>query len=138
MPGQLSTPPHSEENARGKAYLRAHALKDVPMLHRLFRSLQSSVVSCMILTVSEAERDVTTPTQLESSLMSSPGQHFGEHSNWGSVAEEDVEAALQRLAMLARDDHKDDGSKSVEQHYSERLTVLLKKAEIEYDASTLK
>lgn len=44
---------------------------------------------------------------------------------------------LKRLAMLAKDEHKKDSSKSVEQYYSERLAELIKDAELEFDGSAL-
>ncbi|KAI6796133.1 hypothetical protein KC363_g4767 [Hortaea werneckii] len=66
------------------------------------------------------------------------GPVFPEASAWEGFAEEDVEKGLQRLAMLAKDLHKVDNSKTAEQHYSERLSKILKEAEFQFDASKLK
>ncbi|RMY78427.1 hypothetical protein D0863_00671 [Hortaea werneckii] len=84
--------------------------------------------------------DLATPT---------PGHHieddyfgdgpvFPEASAWEGFAEEDVEKGLQRLAMLAKDLHKVDNTKTAEQHYNERLSKILKEAEFQFDASKLK
>ncbi|KAI7236114.1 hypothetical protein KC330_g3915 [Hortaea werneckii] len=66
------------------------------------------------------------------------GPVFPEASAWEGFAEEDVEKGLQRLAMLAKDLHKVDNTKTAEQHYSERLSKILKEAEFQFDASKLK
>lgn len=66
------------------------------------------------------------------------GPVFPEASAWEGFAEEDVEKGLQRLAMLAKDLHKVDNTKTAEQHYSERLSKILKGAEFKFDASKLK
>ncbi|KAI7530321.1 hypothetical protein KC331_g14730 [Hortaea werneckii] len=66
------------------------------------------------------------------------GPVFPEASAWEGFAEEDVEKGLQRLAMLAKDLHKVDNTKTAEQHYSERLSRILKEAEFQFDASKLK
>ena len=79
----------------------------------------------------QAERDVTTPTMDTDS--EKPG--VPEWSVWGHYAAEDVGLALKRLAMVAKDMHKLDPTKSVKQHYNERLLVLLQQGEIEFDCS---
>ncbi|KAI7102321.1 hypothetical protein KC343_g13658 [Hortaea werneckii] len=66
------------------------------------------------------------------------GPVFPEASAWEGFAEEDVEKGLQRLAMLAKDLHKVDNTKTAEQHYNERLSKILKEAEFQFDASKLK
>ncbi|RMX93420.1 hypothetical protein D0867_14210 [Hortaea werneckii] len=66
------------------------------------------------------------------------GPVFPEASAWEGFAEEDVEKGLQRLVMLAKDLHKVDNTKTAEQHYSERLSKILKEAEFQFDASKLK
>ncbi|GAB1735322.1 hypothetical protein NU219Hw_g2961t1 [Hortaea werneckii] len=66
------------------------------------------------------------------------GPVFPEASAWEGFAEEDVEKGLQRLAMLAKDLHKVDNTKTAEQHYSERLSKILKEAEFQFDPSKLK
>lgn len=64
------------------------------------------------------------------------GQTF-EYSAWGPVAEEDTERALKRMAMLARDEHKQNPEHSVKEYYSMRLAKLIEEAEVEFDASHL-
>lgn len=61
-----------------------------------------------------------------------------EYSAWAVVAEEDTMRALQRMAMLARDEHAHDQSRTVQQHYSARLAKLIGEAEIQFDAEQLK
>ena len=83
--------------------------------------------------VTERERDIATPT---CATFCAPGSRrllFPEHSTWATVVEEDVKIALSRCAVLARDEHQKDDSKSVQQYYSERLASLLKEAEVEFD-----
>ncbi|KXL49277.1 hypothetical protein M433DRAFT_472025 [Acidomyces richmondensis BFW] len=60
-----------------------------------------------------------------------------EYSAWETPAEEEVTKGLQRLTMLARDLHLRDPSRSVEEHYSERLSVVLRRAEIQFDCSAM-
>jgi hypothetical protein len=60
-----------------------------------------------------------------------------ENSTWETVAMEDTTRALQRLMTLAKDLYKKDPSKTVSQHYSERLAILLSEAEIEFDPKCL-
>lgn len=52
-------------------------------------------------------------------------------------AEDDVERALKRLAMVAKDEQKQGGGEVVK-YYSERLAKLLLAAEIEFDPAYLK
>lgn len=65
------------------------------------------------------------------------GKLFPEHSNWEAVAEEDLEKALKRLAMLAKDEHKVDPSKPVEAYYSKRLANIVRQADLEFDIKAL-
>lgn len=60
---------------------------------------------------------------------------FPEFTTWDAFAEEDVASGLQRLAMLAKDLHKVDNTKTVREYYSERLAVILKAAEIDFDVT---
>lgn len=53
------------------------------------------------------------------------------------MAEEDVENALKRLAMAAKDEHERDPSKTVKQYYSEALAKIIKDGEIEFDVSCM-
>lgn len=60
-----------------------------------------------------------------------------EYSAWENPAEEEVTKGLQRLTMLALDLHLRDPSRSVEEHYSERLSAVLRRAEIRFDCSAM-
>jgi hypothetical protein len=63
---------------------------------------------------------------------------YPEASTWGQLAIEDMENALKRLVMLAKDEHAADQSKSVEAYYSEYLAKIIKEAEIEFDLNYMK
>lgn len=69
---------------------------------------------------------------------SSVTENYPEASKWDGVAEEDLVQALQRLAVVAEDDHKEDPSKSVEHYYSVRLAEIIGGGTIKFDAAYLK
>ncbi|QIW98877.1 hypothetical protein AMS68_004395 [Peltaster fructicola] len=65
-------------------------------------------------------------------------QHIYEHSSWAEIAEEDVVRALARMAMLAKDEHKENNFKQpVSHYYSTRMARLLRAGEIEFDSKYL-
>lgn len=63
---------------------------------------------------------------------------YPEASNWAREAVEDLENALTRMAMLAKDEHAVDPSKSVKELYSARLAQVIKDGEIEFDLNYMK
>ncbi|KAK0863059.1 hypothetical protein LTR87_016364 [Friedmanniomyces endolithicus] len=88
--------------------------------------------------IPRSEREtMRTPTKSLGTKTPPTKDLFPEHSNWANVAEEDVVSGLKRLAMLARDEHKVDPSKTVEQIYSERLAKLIKANELQFDQSKM-
>jgi hypothetical protein len=60
-----------------------------------------------------------------------------EYSAWSSVAEEDTQRALKRMAMLAHDEYVKDPRRSVQEYYSIRLAKLIEEAEVAFDAAHL-
>jgi hypothetical protein len=60
-----------------------------------------------------------------------------EYSAWSSVAEEDTQRALKRMAMLAHDEYVKDPRRSVQEYYSMRLAKLIEEAEVAFDAAHL-
>ncbi|KAK4498268.1 hypothetical protein PRZ48_010926 [Zasmidium cellare] len=64
-------------------------------------------------------------------------ERYPEASTWAALAKEDVENALKRLAMAAKDEHENDPTKSVQQYYSESLSKIIKDAEIEFDVGCM-
>jgi len=136
MPANLATPPSSERDDQGKPTL-SHQSSDI-----IIRDFGSGIAPPKTLRrntrlTSRAERgsELTTPTPNKTDEYYATGPSFPEHSVWGAYAEEDVEKGLKRLAMLARDLHKVDGSKTIEQHYSERLSKLIEEGEIQFDGN---
>ncbi|KJX93984.1 hypothetical protein TI39_contig4229g00004 [Zymoseptoria brevis] len=63
---------------------------------------------------------------------------YPEASNWAREAIEDLENALARMAMLAKDEHAVDNSKSVKELYSAHLAQVIKDGEIEFDLNFMK
>ncbi|OJD32684.1 uncharacterized protein BKCO1_3700039 [Diplodia corticola] len=55
-----------------------------------------------------------------------------EHTDWQEDVEADLDRALARLANLARDDHEQDTSSSVEQHYTRRLDAAIERQHTRY------
>lgn len=137
MPGVLTTPPASdvasEHHHSGKAHMGVH-VRDFGLAQpkpRRISALTSGILQA------ERERDMKTPTPNKGKSSPPDRSEFMEHSIWEGIAEEDVEQALKRLAMLARDEFKKDQSKSVGRYYSERLAKLIKGAEIKFDDDAL-
>ncbi|KAI5364207.1 hypothetical protein Slin15195_G098650 [Septoria linicola] len=60
-----------------------------------------------------------------------------EFNNWGDEAEDAIHAALAKLAQLARDEHKANPEKTVEQYFSQRLGKLLTQGEVQFDSRYL-
>jgi hypothetical protein len=77
--------------------------------------------------------DAPTPTKASMGDKTPPESRFPEHSTWAAVAEEDVMVGLKRLSMLALDENKMNPTRSVEDYYSERLSKLLRDAELKFD-----
>jgi hypothetical protein len=65
-------------------------------------------------------------------------EEYPEASKWDGVSEEDLIHGLQRLTVVAEDDHKEDPSKSVEHYYSVRLAKIIAGGAIKFDAAYLK
>ncbi|KAI7482209.1 hypothetical protein KC351_g5889 [Hortaea werneckii] len=147
--GQMAdeTPPSSVNEVRGKHDIvlisSASSGHSPASMFEIASSEQSPLTS--IPTVAACNdamdtHDLATPTpdhHTENDYFGD-GPVFPEASAWEGFAEEDVEKGLQRLAMLAKDLHKVDNTKTAEQHYSERLSKILKEAEFQFDASKLK
>lgn len=62
---------------------------------------------------------------------------YPEASKWDGVAEEDVMQGLQRLAVVAEDEHKENPSKSVEHYYSLRLAKIIAAGKVKFDVGYL-
>jgi hypothetical protein len=98
-------------------------------------------------TLAEAEDRSRMPTHLSFVTKSSPtppppatataATATFEYSAWSSVAEEDTQRALKRMAMLAHDEFVKDPRRSVQEYYSVRLAKLIEEAEIAFDAAHL-
>ncbi|KAK5124467.1 hypothetical protein LTR85_001684 [Meristemomyces frigidus] len=138
MPGNLTTPPASDVASEHLHSGKAHSgvsIRDFGIAHPKPR--RSSALTSGVLRA-ERERNLSTPTPNKVKENVTPdASDFMEHSIWEGIAEEDVEKALQRLAMLAKDEFKKDRGKSVEKYYSDRLAKLLKGAEIKFDVGAL-
>ena len=129
VPGRL-TPPHSEHDHEGMSapgvYVRDFGVMRPPKPQKK---------TALTLGALRAEGNMTTPSARLDAEDAKPG--LPEFSVWEGIANEDVGLALKRLVMVARDMHQLDKTKSVKQHYSERLHMLLKQSEIEFDCSDL-
>ncbi|KAI7275987.1 hypothetical protein KC345_g6854 [Hortaea werneckii] len=143
----IVTPPPSINEVKGKPYIgqvsSASSGNPQASILEIVSSEQPPLTSIPTIAAyndTNDTHDLATPT---------PGHHteddyfgdgpvFPEASAWEGFAEEDVEKGLQRLAMLAKDLHKVDSTKTAEQHYSERLSKILKEAEFQFDPSMLK
>ena len=66
-----------------------------------------------------------------------PTQYYPEYSEWPNEAEETLSNALKRIAQLAKDMHETNPRKSVEEHYSNFLSKVIKDAEVRFDSSFL-
>ena len=148
----------------GKAHLRATLREASPLRPQLFKSptpqrtpRKHDVLKKFVLGPlageGEGEEDRSrTPTHLSfvtkaASSSSSPtpapptsattATATFEHSAWSSVAEEDTQRALKRMAMLAHDEYVKDPRRSVQEYYSVRLAKLIEEAEVAFDAAHL-
>lgn len=133
---------HANAPNEGKARLRARIHPDKELQQQLFKAAQtqprkrhSPVKS--LLSKYDPDRQAT-PTRLSEVVTQESGGDEAEapvfeYSAWALVAEEDTMRALQRMAMLARDEHAKDPRYSVEQHYTARLARLIDEAEVEFD-----
>ncbi|KAK5131163.1 hypothetical protein LTR08_001249 [Meristemomyces frigidus] len=127
VPGRI-TPPGSEPDHEGMSAPDVY-VRDFGAV------MASKVKKNTVLTsgVSRAAGNVATSTAEADNNTA----QFPEHSIWAHFADEDVSLSLKRLAMVARDLHKSDDSKSVKQYYSERLATLIAQSEVEFDCSEL-
>ena len=130
------TPPASEKDGEGKAKLRAPLRENMPLSRQLFK-LPAKKKNTRLMRRRLIDRTYSTPSPTKMAEVETIVEEYPEHSMLGPVAEEDVELGLRRLAMLAKDEHQQDGSKSVEEYYSVRLAKLIKKAEVAFDAKHL-
>jgi hypothetical protein len=131
----------------GKAHLRAHVREDAELGRQLFKSPERkrplSKHELLRKYAGNTDRSIT-PTRLSfvtvaaaAATATPTGPPTFEHTTWGSVAEEDTERALKRMAMLARDEHQKDPRHTVEEYYSMRLAKLIEEAEVSFDATHL-
>ena len=136
----------------GKAHLRALVREDAELGRQLFKSPERkrplSKHELLRKYGARTEDRSITPTRLSiitaaaattaaTAAAMAPKPGVLEYTTWGSVAEEDTERALKRMAMLARDEHQKDPSFTVEEYYSMRLAKLIEEAEISFDATHL-
>jgi hypothetical protein len=82
-------------------------------------------------------RPATSPTPPPPTLTPTAAAGTFEYSAWSSVAEEDTQRALKRMAMLAHDEYVKDPRRSVQEYYSMRLAKLIEEAEVAFDAAHL-
>ena len=82
-------------------------------------------------------RPAASPTPPPPSTSATAAAGTFEYSAWSSVAEEDTQRALKRMAMLAHDEFVKDPRRSVQEYYSVRLAKLIEEAEIAFDAACL-
>jgi hypothetical protein len=140
----------------GKAHLRSTLREDTGSLYpQLFKSpkpkralRKHEVLKKYVLDrLADPEEDRSrTPTHLSfvtrpasSPTPPPPATAAGtfEYSAWSSVAEEDTQRALKRMAMLAHDEYVKDPRRSVQEYYSIRLAKLIEEAEVAFDAAHL-
>jgi hypothetical protein len=134
----------------GKAHLRSAPREDSTLHSQLFKSptpkraLRKHEVLKKYLLDPLAEEDCSrTPTHLSFVTKRSPtppppaATATFEYSAWSSVAEEDTQRALKRMAMLAHDEFVKDPRRSVQEYYSVRLAKLIEEAEVAFDAAHL-
>jgi ribosomal protein L29 len=67
----------------------------------------------------------TSPKTAPANFDGAPEAGVREHSDWANDIEQDIERDLARLANLSVDDHQRDPSKSADEHYRNRLNLLL-------------
>ncbi|KAK0262294.1 hypothetical protein LTS09_003720 [Friedmanniomyces endolithicus] len=139
------TPPTSVSDTKGKApSCHGVEVKDFGIWYdplRVQRYRKTILTSKRVEGVERIPRSgretMRTPTKSLGTKTPPTKDLFPEHSNWANIAEEDVVSGLKRLTMLARDEHKVDPSKTVEEIYSERLAKLIKACELQFDLSKL-
>ncbi|KAM0714274.1 hypothetical protein Q7P37_010061 [Cladosporium fusiforme] len=128
---------NSPEEGKPKPHLRAsvRVREDSDLGPQLFKAAERKHHSPIKSLLSRYDPDrQATPTRLcEVVTHDADEPPVFEYSAWALVAEEDTMRALQRMAMLARDEHAKDPRFSVEQHYSSRLARLIGEAEVKFD-----
>lgn len=137
----VPSPPITEADANadadtleeGKAHLRTRVRSDVPLLQQLFKRPPKIGKRVRSKVTRKAFAGPSTPKASDHNGI----PHFHEHTTWTNVAKEDIERGLQRLATAARDEHQIDGSKTVQDYYSEKLAEVIKRAEIKFDVTYL-
>ena len=137
------TPPESEaDHDEGKAHLRAPVRDNIPLLKQLFKQppkqasrRRAKVTRRRLLDpIATSANNTTGRKKADSPLLAG---HVHENSTWVKLAVEDVERGLERLATAAKDEHKIDPTKTVEEYYSETLAEIIKGAEIKLDPKHL-
>lgn len=138
---------NEEPFKEGKAHLRPQLFRS-PTPKRPMRKheiLNKYVLGEAATAAGEEDRSAT-PTHLSSVTKAAssrippplqPPTATFEYSAWSSVAEEDTQRALKRMAMLAHDEYVKDPRRSVQEYYSMRLAKLIEEAEIAFDAAHL-
>jgi hypothetical protein len=151
--------PEEDPFKEGKAHLRSTLREDTHLHPQLFKSpkpkralRKHEVLKKYVLDRLADEEDrsrtpthlsfVTTrpaasPTPSPATLTSTAAAGTFEYSAWSSVAEEDTQRALKRMAMLAHDEYVKDPRRSVQEYYSMRLAKLIEEAEVAFDAAHL-
>jgi hypothetical protein len=140
----------------GKAHLRSTLREDTHLHPQLFKSptpkralRKHDVLKKYVLDPLAEDRSATpthlsfvtrpaaSPTPPPPSTSATAAAGTFEYSAWSSVAEEDTQRALKRMAMLAHDEFVKDPRRSVQEYYSVRLAKLIEEAEIAFDAACL-
>ena len=130
------TPPPSEVD--GKAHLRDDVRSDMPLLKQLFKQ-PPKPVKMGKMKVTRRLLEAANPSLRKSKHKntSPPNEHTHEASIWHEIAIEDVTNAIKRMGTAAKDMHKLDDSKTVEEYYSETLADIINKGEIKFDPKYL-
>lgn len=127
----------------GKAHLRTHMRTDYPLLNQLFkpppaRERKQRRRFRGTKTLVDSSRRSSTPKAKGKELISPPNEHVHEQSVWEEIAKEDLGKALQRAVQYAIDMHRIDNSRTAQDYYSELVTGVINKGEVEFDAKYLK
>ncbi|KAF2722319.1 hypothetical protein K431DRAFT_46414 [Polychaeton citri CBS 116435] len=121
----------------GTVYGEVSGLDTDSITERLARSFgTATTLDDPSIAVAEQAKPACSKSDGVEVLPAGEGYH-PEYSTWEQIATEDVGQALMRLAMLAKDEHKRDGSRSIEDIYSAHLARLIQDAEIAFDPKHL-
>ena len=134
----VPTPPSSTSSSfEGKARMRGPVRSELSLHKQLFKQLPPPARKKKI-TRNRTEAGHSSTRKKKHSNTSPPDEHVHEHSTWMAFALEDLDRALKRLAVGAKDEHKINDSKTVEEYYSENLADQINKAEMLFDSKYLK